>query len=273
MTDLISDINEAFFYLVEEGTLVEGYSINQVAEQIFRYLGVTLFPMYGDEECEDWLLYSDSEGSYPTWAGAQLIEAEMAYDWETPCHERHPGREPWAGEEVIRYGDSHCEYIGVVQELAQLSSDILEELHLTLFRHLPTLMADWKEDLIGQRKAFGQAINAELKEAGCSDKEINAWWSMRWKNEVHPKQWAKYIEEVDSQTIAIGLACHSGDALERANAFLRSSYPRSLDLLKGLAKAKRIRKISRKEYLQWLKNPVDVTADEVTSTGERRWIF
>lgn len=221
-------------------------------------------------ELPDQVLRGDHEGNYPTWVGEQLIRAERSYDWETHWSDRTAGCSAGPEEEVISYGDPHYEYKAICPVDPRISDELAETVHLEAWKQAPALMLSASASAMAKKKAWGSAQNLALVAAGCSQAEVQAWWSLQWKREWSPAQWAALCREATPQQVAWGLAAHSSRYLEAVGLFVSSSFPRSLDAVQALARAKGITKGVKKPFWD---TPVDEVAPSAIVNGAKVWSF
>ena len=120
------------------------------------------------------------------------------------------------------------------------------------------------------RKGFGETKNKALKEAGCNQAEVTAWWSMSWKKEVSPEVWANLCHNCSVEQVEWALEAHSNRYLESIGMRLGSSFPRSMDIIHALAKAKGITK-GRK--LPKRQTAVGIPPTRVCKDGSMEWSF
>lgn len=221
-------------------------------------------------ERTDRIFTSDREGTWLSWAGCQLVTATRCYDWENPTGVRLSSRPCGEGEELVQWGSPHYEYVGVAPVEPRLDDDLVEAVHLEVWRLTPGLIAEAIEKQAAAAKAWGLQMNLALTAAGCSQAEVQAWWSLQWKREWAPAQWAALCRDTDTQTVAWALAAHSGRYLDAIGAFVGASFPRSMDAIHGLARAKGITRGVKKPF--W-NTPADEVPPTTVRGGAKVWSF
>jgi len=255
-SSIIIEMLRMFWALSKEGTITENDSKESVINQVLWGLGINIY-LDGPEESvapgayglkkpsclikEDKLLQSDGEMTLPTFVGKHLINAEEAFDYETPSWDRNPKRLPKDGEETISYGDAWVEWVGVAPCSPRLDDTTVEFCHLLISKEAGCLLRDLKRKKEEDRKAWGREQNRLLKEAGCSSQAISAWWSLSWKREWGPIEWAEAVASTETAALELALRAHAGWALDMLGfgegLWLRS-FPRRKDGIRGLAKAR-----------------------------------
>jgi hypothetical protein len=217
----------------------------------------------------DYLTHHDEDGNWLTLVGQELVAATCSYDYETPYDERDPARPLKDGETIVKYGDPHYEYVGIAVA-NRLPLDTAEVWHKFCW----SVVAELDEARLGDeaviKKAWGLQMNLALVAAGCTQAEVQAWWSLQWKREWSPAQWAGLCKSIDGQTVAWALAAHSSRYLDSIGAFVSSSFPRSMDAIHGLARAKGITKGIKKPFWD---TPADEVAPSAIVNGAKVWSF
>lgn len=94
---------------------------------------------------------------------------------------------------------------------------------------------------------------------------------------MSPEEWAELMQVVPDESIRMGLAAHANWALKKVGGDLGSSFPRSLDKLRALAKAKSLKPYSDAEYRLRLSPTRDIStgvrAHGNAREGARTWSF
>ena len=292
MTDstLIKAIEAAVKIAARRGDIEETSECSTVVETVLREMGVNI---YVDAPCEgntyghqgpysslaqrwDELTRHDGErGRYPTWAGEQLIRAECSYGYKTLEFERFPAREARPEEMEIRYGDPAYGYVALTPFNRRLPDTLVERVHLLLHKEVPRLLVELKEERDAARKEWGREQTRLLREAGCNQAAVSAWWNLQWKKEVSPEYWAELVQSTPTETIRLGLRAHAKWALERICAPDRGSFPRTMDVIHGLAKAHGLKPASKQAYKAAIEGDVvsGVSPKKVDQNGQRTWSF
>jgi hypothetical protein len=249
--------------------LKEGYNHDGAVETALMKAGLACHWRDHHDDLPDYLTRGDAEGTWLTLVGQELVTAICSYDWSDPYDRRRPGRALKDGENIIKFGDPHYEYVGIATA-NRLPIDTAEVWHKFCWSVVAELDKARLEDEAVLKKAWGLQMNLALVAAGCSKAEVQAWWSLQWKREWTPAQWAALCNRLDNQTVAWALAAHSSRYLDSIGAFVSSSFPRSMDAIEGLARAKGITKGVKKPF--WDKAEGEVTPTAVVK-GERVWSF
>jgi hypothetical protein len=296
MTDakIMIEIFRAFFILADKRRIEETDAPATGVEAVMRKMGINIYvdapgAVHGDTNVgayglynsaclwpvTDEMSYRDEEGEYLTWAGHRLIRASQSYDWEDHWSSCVPRREPLPGEEVFSYGDGWVEWVGLVPCNRRLPDALVEKVHLLLNEEASNLLLALKEEKEASRKEWGREQNCLLREAGCSQAAVSAWWSLRWKKEVSPEYWANLVNTTPAEVIRLGLRAHAKWALERIGAPNRGSFPRTMDVIHGLAKVHRLKPASKQAYKASIKGDVvrGVSPKKVDKDGQRIWSF
>jgi hypothetical protein len=291
MTDakIMIEIVKVFFILSDERRLDENCDPSAVVEAVMQEMGINIYVdtpdngyRFGEDgpHCNlplkwDEVSHRDEEGEYLTWAGHRLIRSSQSYDWEDHWNVRVPGRKPLPGEEVFSYGDGWVEWVGLVPCNRRLPDALVEKVHLLLNEEAPGLLLALKEEKEATRKKWGREQTRLLREAGCNQMAVSAWWSLRWKKEVSPEYWANLVNTTPAEVIRLGLRAHAKWALERIGAPNRGSFPRTMDVIHGLAKVHRLKPASKQAYKASIKGDVvrGVSPKKVDKDGQRIWSF
>jgi hypothetical protein len=292
MTDakIIIEISRTFFFLASKRQIEETSDHSTVIETVLREMGINISvdaPCEGNtyghqgpysslaQRWDELTRHNGESGRYPTWAGEQLIRAECSYGYRTLEFERFPAREARPEEMEIRYGDPAYGYVSLVPFNRRLPDTLVERVHLLLHKEVPRLLMELKEEREAARKEWGREQTRLLREAGCNQAAVSAWWNLQWKKEVSPEYWAKLVQSTPTETIRLGLRAHAKWALERLGAPNRGSFPRSMDLLHGLAKAHGLKPASKQAYKAAIEGDVvsDVSPKKIDEKGQRIWSF
>jgi hypothetical protein len=296
MTDakIMIAIVKAFFLLADVRRLEETDTASTVVEAVLWEMGSNLYmdgpgTVHGDTNIGAYGLHNpaclwpvademsrrDEEGEYLTWVGNRLIRATQSYDWEDSWDVRVPARNPLPGEEIFAHGDAHVEWVGLVPRNRRLPDALVERVHLLLVQEAPNLLLALKEERDTARKQWGQEQTRLLREAGCNQAAVSAWWSLHWKKEVSPEYWAGLLETIPAETIRLGLRAHANWVLERICAPNRGSFPRTMDVIHGLAKAHGLKPASQQAYKASIVGDVVriVSPKVVDENGQRTWSF
>jgi hypothetical protein len=173
-------------------------------------------------------------------------------------------------------GEEYHTWVGAVAPPnRRLPDTLVERVHLLLHKEAPRLLMELKEEREAARKEWGREQTRLLREAGCNQAAVSAWWNLQWKKEVSPEDWAELVQSTPTEVIRLGLRAHAKWALERLGAPNRGSFPRSMDLLHGLAKARNLKPASKRAYEASIEGDVvsDVSPKKVDENGQRTWSF
>jgi len=203
---------------------------------------------------QDTLTTHDENGwTYPTWVGELLIHSRMSYNYSiSNASDRVPARTPVSGEVEVSWGSPYIQYIGIANASQKLNDYIVESIHLFLHRHINCLLYAWNEYEEQGRKEWGRKQNQLLKEAGCDDKAIQAWWSLKWKKEYSPEEWADIVRNTSNMAVRYGLRAHAMWVIEELGLPTRNSFPRTKDMIRGLARAKKLTHIPKDKYREFV---------------------
>ena len=245
-----------------------------LVDAALRSLGLDIRLPYDLSRVDEWrdrITYRDEDGYVnTTHIGDLLLTAVSSYDYSDREDTRLPGRPLKEGETVYSYGCARTEYVGILTAPC-VSEDLAEQYHLTAWRLLPVARKAVEDAEARKRKSWGWETNLRLSVAGCSQAEIQAWWSMSWKREVSPEVWADLCHNTPVLSIEYALEATSSRYLERIDMFLGGSFPRSMDIINALAKAKGItqgRKLPHKKADFGVPAPKYIATD-----GSRVWSF
>lgn len=264
-------------YSTIETVLKEHASLGSITdsnavELTLRRLGLDIHQTSLDPDVWiDRLFMADNYGgSTTTCIGNLLIENVVSYRYDTPQSQRSAGRAPKEGEKEIGWGCPLVAYRGILTSPC-INVDLAEQYHLTAWRLLPIVKEAVHSAETRKRRSWGWETNLKLSVAGCSQNEIQAWWSMHWKREVSPNFWADLCKNTSVMNIEYALEATSNAYLNRIDMNLGSSFPRSMDIVNGLAKAKGITKGKK---LPHNKSDFGVPAPKsVSNDGSRTWSF
>jgi hypothetical protein len=291
MTDskIMIEIFRTFFFLADGRRIEETDHPSTVVEEVMREMGVNIYAdapedgyRFGEAgpHCTlslkwDEMSHRDEEGVYITWAGHRLIRASQAYDYEDGWESRIPGREASPEEEVFSHGDGWVEWVGLIPRNRRLPDALVERVHLLLNEEAPNLLLALKEEGEAARKKWGREKTRLLREAGCNQKAIAAWWALQWKKEVSPEYWAKAVQSTPAETIRLGLRAHAKWALDRIGCPNRGSFPRTMDLIRGLARAHGLKPASKQAYEAAIEGDAvrGVPPKKIGENGQRIWSF
>jgi hypothetical protein len=173
-------------------------------------------------------------------------------------------------------GEEYHTWVGAVAPPnRRLSDTLVERVHLLLHKEAPRLLMELKKKREAARKEWGREQTRLLREAGCNQAAVSAWWNLQWKKEVSPEYWAELVQSTPTEVIRLGLRAHAKWALERLGAPNRGSFPRSMDLLHGLAKAHGLKPASKQAYKAAIEGDVvsDVSPKKIDENGQRIWSF
>ena len=173
-------------------------------------------------------------------------------------------------------GEEYHTWVGAVAPPnRRLPDTLVERVHLLLHKEVPRLLMELKEERAAARKEWGREQTRLLREAGCNQAAVSAWWSLQWKKELSPEYWAELVQSTPAEVIQLGLRAHAKWALERIGAPNRGSFPRTMDLLHGLAKARGLKPASKQAYKASIEGDVvsGVSPKKVDQKGQRTWSF
>lgn len=92
-----------------------------------------------------------------------------------------------------------------------------------------------------EKKSYGHQINDRLKSAGADKDIINAYWSLGWRKETTPEEFVGFCRDIDKTRLRLALCAESKRVLWRLfgeeSPLYRKSFPRTMDLLQGIARA------------------------------------
>jgi len=198
----------------------------------------------------------DEGGSYPTWVGGKLRKGKDI------CMERFDKPLPEeTGYVVINYGDPCYAYCGRFRK-AGIEEFPLAEIEEFLRGIIPQEIASFEAKEVLARKSWGQKMNEKLREQGLSEQEVHAWWSLGWKREVSPEEWARLLREISENSIQRGLNAHAGWVLKQLGLDFGKSFHRTMAIVRGLAKAKGL-EAAPPEKFQKNSEPAPVDPDGV----------
>lgn len=280
MTTTINTINPItdIIYTELERTLTEdvkaGFSTSNfdIVDAVLRGLGIDTRLPYDLSRLDEWndrITYRDGDEDITTHVGDLLLTAVRSYYYSDREADRLPGRQPLSNESAYSWGCSIIEYVGVLTAPC-ISDDLVEQYHLTAWRLLPVVRKAVEDTEARKRKSWGWETNLRLSVAGCSKAEVTAWWSMSWKREVSPEVWANLCHTCSTEQVEWALEAHSNRYLESIDMRLGSSFPRSMDIIYALAKAKGVtkgRKLPKRQTL------VGVPPTRVCDDGSMEWSF
>lgn len=266
ITSGVKEIIRLFWLLAEEGHL-DMERPEMASKSILSRMGIR-----AGVDGNDCLINHHDGARYPSWVGSILLKGEMSFDYEIPFHERSPRGECPDEYKEYQYGDPCYGYHAWGPSTPRIPKDIVARLSAEIEAEIPCLIQAWQEKRDAERKEWGRKQNLILKEAGCSAKAIQAWWSLQWKREIGPEQWTKLIKKTPDEAIRIGLAAHSKAALAKLGVQFNRSFPRAKDLLQGLAIAKGLKRASETEYKDWLRTADPMVPKEENDIG-RLWTF
>ena len=234
--------------------------IDDIAKWSIRQLGVTTSP-FGDEEVwEDKLFNTEDDCTFLTWAGGRLTRTVHSWDFSGS---------PLDDSSLATFGDPHYGYqCRILSE--ELPLEALIEVHKVVYTMLPDLIKTVEEDIASKRRSWGNNMNHQLEEAGCSKPEIQAWWSLQWKKEWSPEQWKRVCSTLTDAQVAAAMAAHSHSYLEAVGVNLGRSFPRTMDVIEALGKSRRL---TPNRVKNWNKSEGGVAPSDVGRDGSRKWSF
>ena len=248
-------------------------SRNNLVQLTLEKMGLEVREAYIREFSDVWIDkvvdFNWESGHELTFVGELLIVARRCYDFRDRYEDRKPGRELLPGEKEVTWGDPHYAYYGILTAPA-VSDTIAETWHLYAWSIVDEVKDIVYKEEDKKRKSWGWKTNLELSTAGCSPAEVTAWWSMNWKKEVSPEVWANLCSTCSTEQVEWAMEAHSNRYLESIDMRLGSSFPRSMDIVHALAKAKGIakgRKLPKRQTL------VGIPPTRVCKDGSMEWSF
>jgi len=208
-------------------------------------------------------------GTYPTIIGDLVLRGTRCYDYSDYGVDITAGFKPADDEVEVSYGSPHYGYVAIAPLNRECPKALLKAVKTAIETSYHRVAPVVEEELRTEKKSWGSEKNTALKEAGCDTVEIQAWWRMAWKKEWQPEEWAAFCNKYKNIQIEAAMAATGHRYLEAVGIGGERSFPRKMDAIETLGKARGLKKRYWKEW----KNGGTLVPPVVGDDGIRTWSF